>query len=125
MLCIAAIVTTYLLECIFILFVWYYRLGFKSIVEAWSASTDLDGIIGAACSTVCQPVGLLAAVWNLPMVSFTCTSDYLSDKEVYPTFTRSTGPYGLISFTIDAILDVFGYVHSFAIHVYESEDCGS
>ena len=104
-------------------FVCLCRIGFKSAVEAWSASSDLDGIIGATCSVVCQPVGLLAAEWNLPMVSYSCTSDSLSDKEVYPTFTRSVGTYGLVSFTVDAILDVFGCVWSFA--TYEPKDCDS
>ena len=101
---------TIFLNDIFILFVWFRWQGFKSTVEAWFASSDLDGIIGAACSTVCQPVGLFAAVWNILMVSFSCRSDSLSDKEVYSAFTRAAGTYGLISFATDAILDVLGYV---------------
>ena len=78
-------------------------------VDSWSNSDDLDGIIGAACSIVCQPVGLLAAAWNVPMVSYTCSSGSLSNKDVYPTFSRAVGTWLLISYPMDAALDAFGY----------------
>ena len=84
--------------------------GVKMAVEAWMTSHDLDGIIGATCSVVCQPVALIAAAWNIPMVSNLCTSGYLSDRTIYPTFTRSVGTQIQNSFTLDALMDAFGYI---------------
>ena len=54
-------------------------------------SGELHGIIGDACSTACQTVGLLAAAWNVPAISYTCTLTTLSDKTIYPTFARVMG----------------------------------
>ncbi len=65
--------------------------GFKVAVEIWDEVDDLDAIIGPGCSVACQYVGLLAAAWKIPMVSPSCASEFLSDKDVFPTFTRSTG----------------------------------
>ena len=84
--------------------------GVKMAVEAWMTSHDLDGIIGATCSVVCQPVALIAAAWNIPMVSNLCTSGYLSNRNIYPTFTRSVGTQIQNSFTLDALMDAFGYI---------------
>ncbi len=62
-------------------------------VEMWdSTSGSLDAIIGGGCSVVCEPLSLLAASWNVATVSYGCESNYLSDKSVYPTFTRTVGP---------------------------------
>ena len=60
-------------------------------MEVWLKATDLDAIIGGGCSVVCLPVSLLAAAWNIPAVSYGCTSGRLSDKETYPTFFRTVG----------------------------------
>ena len=83
--------------------------GFKTAVEAWSETADLDGFLGFHCSVVCQPVGLLAASWNIPMVSYFCSSGALSDKEIYPTFTRLTANWlALGPGAIVATVDKFG-----------------
>ena len=72
---------------------------------------DVDGLVGAACSTVCQPVGLLAASWNIPMVSYFCGSESLADKETYPTFTRtSPNMVAVLPGAIAATIDAFGSV---------------
>ena len=43
---------------------------------------------------VCEPVALLSAAWNLSYVSWVgCTSDTLSNKYNYPTFTRTVGTW--------------------------------
>ena len=91
---------------------WVFLLwpGVKMAVDAWVTSPDLDGIIGATCSVVCQPVALLAAAWNIPMVSNLCSSGHLSNKTVYPTFSRSVGTWIKNSFTLDAMMDAFRYL---------------
>ncbi len=46
------------------------RWGMKMAVELWASVQQLDGIIGSVCSVVCQPVSLLAASLNIPVVSW-------------------------------------------------------
>lgn len=65
------------------------RKGMQAVVEMWSEG--IDGIIGDVCSSVCIPVGLLSAAWNLPQIGTFCGSELLSDKKVYPTFSRTVG----------------------------------
>ena len=71
-------------------------IGISELLDMWSEMTDLDIIIGDACSVVCQPAGQLAAAWGLPMISWGCASVALSDKETYPTFTRPTGNFNFL-----------------------------
>ena len=67
--------------------------GIKVTVDIWDSVDRLDGLIGGGCSVVCQPVALLAAAWNVPVVAWACASPPLSDKVTYPTFTRVMGPW--------------------------------
>ena len=83
-------------------------LGFKVLVEMWSEAQDLDGVIGPGCSTVCIRTGLLVAAWNLPAVSYSCTSGTLSEKETYPTFTRTVQPLANFAPVLNGFLDTFG-----------------
>ena len=64
-----------------------FYIGFHAAVDAWQSMGGLDAVIGAGCSVVCQPVSLLAAAWNIPIVSYSCSSSSLSNKRTYPTFT--------------------------------------
>lgn len=74
------------------------KYGLKEAVDFWRYQDPLHVIIGGACSIVCEPVGLLAAVWEIPMVSWGCSSHILSDKKEYPTFARTVGPYTKVGF---------------------------
>ena len=83
--------------------------GFKVAVEAWSETEDLDAIIGLLCSVVCEPVGLLAASWNIPLVAAFCSSGILSNKAIYPTFSRMDANFlDLGPASIAATVDRFG-----------------
>ncbi len=89
---------------------WCWSLhGMQVAVDVWSSVEDLDGIIGAACSAVCQPVSLLAAAWGIPMVSYSCTSPRLSDKSIHPTFSRSDGNWMSYGSVCNALADSFGW----------------
>lgn len=84
------------------------RVGMKSAVEM-RLQARIDALIGCSCSSVCLPVGLLAAAWNLPEISYYCYSELLSDKSVYPTFTRTVGTFQkFLAPTMD-ILEAFGW----------------
>ena len=65
--------------------------------------------IGPGCSVGCLPVGLLAAAWNIPIVSYGCTNDLLSDKVAYPTFSRTVGIALEKAFIIYELAKVFDW----------------
>ncbi|XP_071950714.1 atrial natriuretic peptide receptor 3-like [Antedon mediterranea] len=69
--------------------------GLYEVVDLWSHGLvlHLHGFIGAGCDSVCEPSGLLTAAWDLPMISWGCTSSSMSNKLNYPTFVRTVGPY--------------------------------
>ena len=81
--------------------------GMKAVVQLQSAVKQLDGIIGAACSVVCEPVGLLTAAWNIPQISHYCASMSLSNKKTFATFTRVIGTYNGYTSAIMALLETF------------------
>ena len=62
--------------------------GVIKLIDIWKREPDLDVIIGDACSVVCYPASLLASAWNIPIISWGCTQQSLSDKTTHPTFSR-------------------------------------
>ena len=51
-------------------------------------------LIGPACSTACETTGFLTKGLNTAQISYSCSSPALSNKGTYPTFVRTTSPYG-------------------------------
>ena len=49
----------------------------------------VDVYIGPYCSDGCIPSGLLAAFFDKPMISYSCSAKKLSSKVLYPTFART------------------------------------
>ena len=68
------------------------RIGVKMLIDIWRDNQDLDVIIGDACSEICYQASMLASVWNIPIISFGCTLQVLSDKSAHPTFSRLMRP---------------------------------
>ncbi len=83
--------------------------GLAIAVDMWASVEDLDGIIGDGCSVVCKQQGLLAAAWGIPVVSWACHSDELSDKSNYPTFSRSDGTMLSWAPAFDALAQFLGW----------------
>lgn len=67
---------------------------------------NVDAIIGDGCDIICEPASLLAAAWNLPIVSWGCESSALSEKSVYPTFVRTVQSFSKMG---DLFLSIFRY----------------
>ncbi|XP_031553753.1 guanylate cyclase 32E-like [Actinia tenebrosa] len=68
--------------------------GLWAMVDLWKNENLLvDAFIGPVFSVICEPCGLLAERLNLPMISWGCSSQRLSNKNLYPTFAR-TKTYG-------------------------------
>ncbi|XP_048238353.1 atrial natriuretic peptide receptor 1-like [Haliotis rufescens] len=69
------------------------------------AFENTHAFIGPSCNDVCLSTGRLAGKWGIPLVSFGCESDVLSNKEHYPTFLRTTGTYtGMSTFLLEMML---------------------
>ncbi len=85
------------------------RQGIRGAIEIWNEVDDLDAIIGPGCSVCCEYVSVLAANWNIPVASFGCLLDLLSDKTKYPTFFRTTHTTKDIAPFYDMICDVFDW----------------
>ena len=49
----------------------------------------VDVYIGPGCSKACLSTGLLAQYWNKPIISYSCSSSDLEDREKYSTFART------------------------------------
>jgi hypothetical protein len=49
--------------------------------------------IGDGCSSECKVLSVYAAADNIPIVSFDCNLQTLSDKTTNPTFSRAVSPY--------------------------------
>ena len=85
------------------------KVGIKAVIKLRKKYKRLDAVIGSQCSIVCEPVGLLTAVWNIPQVSSRCSSILLSDKIVYPTFSRPRGNNLHTSRVVVNVLQAFGW----------------
>ncbi len=85
------------------------RQGMQVAVNMWNSVQDLDALIGPVCSIVCLPVSLLATAWNIPLVSWGCTSPSLSDKSLHPTFSRTDGTVLTLGPVFDGLAHMFGW----------------
>ncbi|XP_063230387.1 guanylate cyclase 32E [Bacillus rossius redtenbacheri] len=57
----------------------------------------------------CRSEALVAAAWNLPMISYKCADTRVSDKEVYFTFARTLPPSSKVSKSVVALLRAFSW----------------
>ncbi|KAL5019723.1 hypothetical protein ScPMuIL_002615 [Solemya velum] len=62
--------------------------GFETKAAELYHMGEIDGFIGPAFSRIVETVGLMAAVWHVPMLTPVGTSIINSNKQVYTTLTR-------------------------------------
>ena len=67
------------------------------------------GVIGPASSKVCTAVSFPASWYEVPMVSYSCTSVTLSDKAKHPFFLRGVPPDDAQSAALADIMLDFGF----------------
>ena len=95
-------------------------VGLPLVAEmAIGRNESVDSFIGPGCSVVCEPAGHLVAHWNIPMVSWGCTSSTMSDKIMYPTFARTTAPNSNSATFYVEILNDHGYNRTVIFHSSE------
>ena len=66
-------------------------------------------LLGPYCDDVCTSVGLLAGRYKIPFITYGCESDELLDRDLYPTFLRTTGTFKDMSNFIKLIVQHFGW----------------
>ncbi|KAF7278941.1 hypothetical protein GWI33_007805 [Rhynchophorus ferrugineus] len=55
----------------------------------------------------CYPEALVAAAWNLPLISYRCSDTKVSDKTTFTTFARTLPPSSKVSKSVVALLIAF------------------
>ncbi|XP_070571218.1 gamma-aminobutyric acid type B receptor subunit 2-like [Ptychodera flava] len=66
-------------------------------------------VLGASCSSACQSTAQSARYWNLVQMSYACVSPSLSDKTMYPLFTRINPPDTVLNVPRLALIQEFGW----------------
>ncbi|XP_050503369.1 guanylate cyclase 32E [Diabrotica virgifera virgifera] len=62
----------------------------------------------------CSSEALVAAAWNLPMISYRCSDTRVSDKGIFFTFARTLPPSSKVSKSVVALLRAFDW-HTFVV----------
>ncbi|XP_024085457.1 guanylate cyclase 32E isoform X1 [Cimex lectularius] len=57
----------------------------------------------------CREEAVVAAAWNLPIISYRCADRLVSDKRVYHTFARTLPPSTKVSKSVVALLKAFDW----------------
>lgn len=74
---------------------------------------NVSVFIGPACSKSCQNAGFVAAAYNIPMVSYGCSTTTLSNTKLYPNLFRTKpfarGSKRSTSLAIASIMDDFNW----------------
>jgi hypothetical protein len=97
----------------------------RIILEETATSDQWVGIGGLGCDDVCAQVSVVASSSRIPLISYGCPGDYLSDMEAYPNFVRM-GTSASYAMTLTAqFAKKFGWKHvtvvSGAVNVYKRE----
>ncbi|CAH1793794.1 unnamed protein product [Owenia fusiformis] len=81
-------------------------VGTKALTQQWREGAV--AFFGPEDS--CAVEGRVAASWNLPMISYKCADQSVSDKELYPTFARTFPPATQVTKSIIALLLKFNWM---------------
>ncbi|XP_052805172.1 atrial natriuretic peptide receptor 1-like isoform X4 [Mya arenaria] len=92
----------------------------QGLYELVQMNNVADAFIGPACDSVCLPAGLLAAKWDKPMISYSCSSSVLNNHDHFRTFARTTAIYTDMTFFILDFLEFYGWDHVVIVEGPES-----
>ena len=78
------------------------RMAIGAAVDLYNEG--VKALVGPACSVCCLSAGLLSTSKKIPMISYSCSSIELSNKDNYPYFARTkafarTGPWATRALT--------------------------
>jgi len=63
-------------------------MGVNVLTKQMKDHPEIGAILGSGCSGVCMPAATIAAGYEIPHVSWGCSSPALSDSATYPWFMR-------------------------------------
>jgi len=98
-------------------------VGIEAMSQQWTRG--VDAFIGPGNDSFCATSARIAASWNLPMISYFCNEDVVSDKSLYPTFARTRPPNSQLSKSILAVLNRFSWRIVAIVYCDSSENCFS
>ncbi|XP_054159620.1 guanylate cyclase 32E-like [Oppia nitens] len=93
-----------------------FKAGDSGIPNGWTAirkmtemreQNNVVAYIGPDHS--CATEALVAAAWNLPLITYKCTDHKVSNKSIYPTFARTLPPSSKISKSVISLLKHFSW----------------
>ncbi|RMX38935.1 hypothetical protein pdam_00016427 [Pocillopora damicornis] len=80
------------------------------VMNFWAQQKrGVDAFIGGGCNRVCEYISLLAGKWNLPVISWGCMSAHLSNRNTFPTFVRTVGPYTKMEKLLKRLMEHFNW----------------
>ncbi|KAK7453908.1 hypothetical protein BaRGS_00039614, partial [Batillaria attramentaria] len=79
-------------------------------------------LVSPSCDSVCHTAGLLAARWGTALVSYGCESTQLSNRDLYPTFVRTTGTYLELSRFMNSIIQYWKWESVNIVTMVNSSD---
>ena len=80
----------------------------RMVLEEMAGNDNYVGIGGLGCNDVCGQVSVVASSMRVPLVSYDCAADYLTDAETYPNFVR----FGTVTSYAKVILVQFARQYS-------------
>ena len=71
---------------------------------------------GPTCDEVCQVVGGLAGNRGIPVISNGCGSSSMADRDIYPTFLRTSGAYTEVERFLEEVARAFRWKRLTVVH---------
>ena len=82
-----------------------------TLVNMFSRRTH-DVIIGPGLATLCEPTARLGQHWDIPVVSWACSSEELARRKEYSTFTRTVPSNAATANAMSSVLNLFKWKYS-------------
>lgn len=77
----------------------------KAMLDQMSKGVEV--FIGPACT--CETTAKVASAFNIPVISYMCMNEELSEKTIFPTFARTIPPISRLAPQIHALLKHFNW----------------
>ncbi|CAH1154232.1 unnamed protein product [Phaedon cochleariae] len=83
------------------------RISVQKTADLWTKNVSV--YVGP--QETCEHEAIMAAAFNVPMISYYCTHAATSDKSKFPTFARTRPPDTQISKSVASVLTAFNWTH--------------
>jgi hypothetical protein len=69
----------------------------------------VDAIIGPTCAEACESLSYLASSWNIPVISYSCWSEELSNKRMFDTFARTVSVFSELAKVLASVMNEYNW----------------